>query len=91
MNTSHFFRFWIIYAKGFYCDSSDLLILQWSVGIVGRGFGDLVHNVHTLNDLAKSCIGAIQMGCILVHDKELGSGGIRHHASCHGKNAFCML
>ena len=31
------------------------------------------------------------MWSCLVHDKELASGRVRMHGSCHGENTWCML
>ena len=31
------------------------------------------------------------MWSCLVHDKELASGRVRIHGSCHGENTWCML
>lgn len=42
-------------------------------------------------NFAESGVSSVQMGSILVHDEELGAGGIRVHGSCHGKHALRML
>ena len=79
------------HTEGVYGNGFHHLLVQRSVLIIGRSFSDFVHNLHTFNDFTKGCIAAIQMRRVLVHNKELASCGVGHHASGHGKNALGML
>ena len=55
------------------------------------GVCNLVYDVHTLYDTAKSGILAIQMRRILMHDEKLGARRIRVHAARHGDNTARVL
>ena len=47
--------------------------------------------IHAFDDFTKSSICAVQMRRVLVHNEELTTCGVGHHASCHGKNTFGMF
>lgn len=52
---------------------------------------DGIHHIHAVDDFSECCIRAIQVGSILVHDKELAACGIRMHGTSHGNHTFRML
>lgn len=86
-----FLRLRIGLAEGIYCHMLHNLRLQRTVAIVRAGIGDLVDRLHAFDHLAKGGIAAIQMGGVLVHDEELGAGGVIGLRSCHGQNALRVL
>ena len=62
--------------------------LQRLVGPVGRHACDAIEHVEAVGHFTESRVGAVQMGCILVHDEELGACGVGTHGSRHGENAL---
>ena len=71
--------FWlgIIYTEGIDGHGFDNLRLCGAVTPVCRNFGDLVHNVHALNDFSEGGVLSVQVICGFVHDKELAACRIR--------------
>ena len=84
-------RFWIFHTKSFHCYALHNLIFQWSVRVICYCFSDSIYHFHTFDYFSECSVGAVKVRRIVVHDKELGTCGVWHHASCHGKNTFCML
>ncbi len=76
---------------GIYGDGSDLLLLNGTVVTAGSYLGNGIHHIHAGGHLAESSVLAVQMLGILVHDKELGAGGVGGGASGHGQNAPLVL
>lgn len=68
-------------------DSLHFLFLAGSVAVIGGSFGDLIHNVHTVDNAAESGVISVKEEGILVDDEELGSGGVRVGSAGHGENA----
>ena len=58
---------------------------------VGADGSDLIHDLHSSNDLAESGILAVQMGSVLVHDEELAAGAVGVHAAGHADDAADVL
>ena len=69
----------------------DALIFQGLIPEIPLDGNDLIGKFHAGEHLAKSGIGAVQMGGIAGHDEELAAGGIGHHGTGHGKHAVGML
>lgn len=67
------FRFRIFGAESFHGDSFHDLRSHRAVGIIGLRFCDIVHMFHAFDDFAKRGVGSVQMGGILMHDKEVWS------------------
>ena len=72
---------------GVHLDGSDLLLLHGAVAGADSGGGNGIYHIHALGHLAEGGILTVQMLGILMHDEELGSGGIGGLAACHGQNA----
>lgn len=70
---SAFFGLWIICAEGFHRHLLHDLRFHGSVRIIGGSLGDLIYDLHALNDFAEGCISAVQMRTCLMHDKEVWS------------------
>ena len=78
-------------ALGIHDNGSDLLFSLGAVHAVGLDGSDGVYHIHAGSDLAKSSVLAVQMLGILVHDEELGAGGVGALRTGHGQNAALML
>ena len=78
-------------AVGLNGDGSDLLLLQRTVGSVGLDLCDGIHHIHAGSHLAEGCILAVQVLGILVHDEELGAGGVGGLGTGHRQNAALVL
>ena len=81
-------RFGIFRAEGLYSYLLHDLGLHGTVGVVRACLGDSVYNIHPFDDLAECGIGAVQVRSSLVHDEELGAGGVGSHCPCHGQYTF---
>ena len=82
-----FFGFRIGLAEGLHGDGGDDLVFDRTVAVIRRGGGNAVDGVHALGHFTECRILAVQMGRVLVHDKELGTGGVGMHGACHGEDA----
>ena len=89
--SSELYRLGILDAEGLGSDLLHLLLGLGTVVVVGGGVGDLVDNLHALDDLAEGGVLAVEVGSLIVHDKELASGRVGHHAASHAQNAAVML
>ena len=72
--------------NGLHLDGGGGLIVP-----VGADGSDLIHDLHSGNDLAESGILAVQMGSVLVHDEELAAGAVGVHAAGHADHAAGVL
>ena len=72
-------------------DGSDLLFGQGTVLIVGLGGSDGIHNLHTGGDLAESGVLLVQVLGILVHQEELGTGGVGGGGAGHAEDTALVL
>ena len=79
-----FFRFRIFNAEGIDSYFFHDLRSHRAVTVIDRSLCDVVYNIHALDDLSECSVSAIEMRGIFVHDKELGTCGVRMHGSCHG-------
>ena len=86
-----FFRLRIGLAEGFHRHRRDHLRLTRAVAEIRRAHGNLIDHVQTFRHRAERSILSVQMRGSLVHDKELGSGGIGMHGSGHGEDAGGVL
>ena len=66
-------RLLVLHSHGIHSHLFHPLHFQRSVAVVCRSLGDLIYDVHALCDLSESRVSAVQMGRVLVHDKELAS------------------
>ena len=84
-------RLGISLAESLHSDLDHLLLVQRTVGAVGLGGGDAIHDIHALDDLTEGGVLAVQMGGGLVHQEELAAGGVGVHGTGHGQNAAVVL
>lgn len=71
------FRFFFQF--GSVLDQRDLLHAHIGAGTIhvpGGNIGDLVHDVHTVHDMAERGILLIEIGRVLMHDEELRRCGV---------------
>ena len=76
----------ISFTLGIHSDGSDLLLGNRPVSSAGSGSCDGIHNIHTGGHLAESSVLLVQMLGILVHDEELGAGGVGALGTGHGQD-----
>ena len=88
---SAFFRFWIVLSKGFYCHFFHDYRCQRGIAPVCAAGSELIDDIHSFCDLAKSRIGTVQVRGVLVHNEELGAGGIRILCPGHGDHSGTVL
>ncbi len=91
MYGSHFLRLRIRLAEGVYGYGLHNLLLERTIGKVCIALCNLIYILHTLNNHTECGVLAFEGRRCLVHDKELASRGVGHHASCHGENALRVL
>ena len=72
-------------------DGSNLLLLNGTVLHANLGSRNSINNVHTGSYLTKCSILAIQVLCILVHNKELRASRVGAGRTSHGQNATLVL
>ena len=78
-----FVRLRVLHALGVHGDGLHHLGLLGLVGHHVPGLvGDAVHHVHAVHHAAEGGVLPIQMGRVLVHDKELAAGAV--HGLCPG-------
>ena len=67
------------------------LRLEGLVGPVGCNACDAVKNVEAFGQLTERCVRTVEMGCILVHNEELGACRVGVHGASHGDHASGVL
>ena len=84
-------RFGILDAEGLDRDLLHHLGNPGLVVIIGAHGADVIDGLNALDDLAEGGILPVQMGGVLMHDKELAAGGVGGHGAGHGENAAVVL
>ena len=79
------------FTVGVHSDGSDLLLHQGTVLHAGSGGGDGVNNIHAGCHLTEGSVLLVQVLGILVHDEELGAGGVGGGGAGHAQNATLVL